>query len=54
MEKLKNVGEDVNRRVKDAEKRQMRLRSKANGWLNSLEALEGEVNEMLEKGDQEI
>ena len=32
----------------------MRLRSKVSGWLNSLEALEGEVNEILEKGDQEI
>ena len=54
MEELKNVGEDVKRRVEDAEKRQMRLRSEVNGWLNSLEALEGEVSEMLEKGDQEM
>ena len=32
----------------------MRLRSEVNGWVNSLEALEGEVNEKLEKGDKEI
>ena len=44
MEELKNVGEDVMRRVEDAKKCQMRLRSEVNGWLNSLEALEGEVN----------
>ena len=47
MEKLKNVGEDVKRRVKDAERCQMKRRNEVNGWLNSLEALEGEVNEIL-------
>ena len=54
MEELKNVGEDVKRRVEDAEKRQMKRRNEVNGWLNSLTALEREVNEILEKGDQEI
>ena len=29
-------------------------RNEVNGYLNSLEAPKGEVNEMLEKGDQEI
>ena len=54
MEELKNVGEDVNRRAEDAKKHQMERRNEVNGWLNSLEVLEKEVNQILEKGDQEI
>ena len=54
MEELKNVGEDVKRRVEDVEKHQMKRRNEVNGWLNSLKVLEKEVNQILEKGDQEI
>lgn len=53
MEELTNVGKDIKRRVEDAERHQMRPRSEVNGWLNSLEALEREVNEILKKGDEE-
>ena len=54
MEELKDVGEDVKRRVEDAEKHQMKRRNEVNGWLNNLEVLEKEVNQILEKGDQKI
>ena len=49
MEELNNVGEDAKRRVEDAEKHQMKRRNEVNGWLNSLEVLEKEVNQILEK-----
>ena len=32
----------------------MKRRNEVNGWLNSLEVLEKEVNQILEKGDREI
>ena len=54
MEELRNVGEDVKRRVEDAENHQMRRRNEINGWFNRLDSLEREVNEILEEGDQEI
>ena len=54
MEELRNVGEDVKRRVEDAENHQMRRRNEINGWLNRLVSLEREVKEILEEGDQEI
>ena len=49
MEELKNVGEDVNIRAEDAEKHQMERRNEVNGWLNSLEVLEKEVNQSWKK-----
>ena len=55
MEELKYVGEDVKRRVEDAEKHQMmKRRNEVNGWLNRLDSLEREVNKLLEEGGQEI
>ena len=54
MEELRNVGEDSKRRVEDAENHQIRRRNEVNGWLNSLEVLEEEVNQILEKGEIEI
>ena len=54
MEELRNVGEDVKRRVEDAENHQMRRRNEINGWLNRLDSLEREVNEILEECDHEI
>ena len=54
MDELKSVGEDVKRRVEDAEKQQMMWRNEVDGWLNNLEVLEKEVNQILQKGDQEI
>ena len=54
MEELRNVGEDVKRRVEDAENHQTRRRNEINGWLNRLDSIEREVNEILEEGDQEI
>ena len=39
----------------DAEKHpMMKWRNVVNGWLNRLDSLEREVNEILEEGDQEI
>ena len=51
MEELKNVGEDVKRRVEDAEKHQIKRRNEVNGLLNNLEVLEKEVNQIMEKGE---
>ena len=55
MEDIKNVGEDVKRRVEDAENHlMMKRRNEVNGWLNRLDSLEREINEILEEGGQEI
>ena len=45
MEDIKNVGEDVKRRVEDAENHlMMKRRNEVNGWLNRLDSLEIERN----------
>ena len=55
MEDLKNVGEDVKRRVEDTENHLlMKQRNEVNGWLNCLDSMEREINKILEEGDQEI
>ncbi|KAJ9692295.1 hypothetical protein PVL29_011382 [Vitis rotundifolia] len=54
MQELKNVHEDVKGRVEVEEQRQMRRTNEVDGWLHSVLAMEIQVNEILEKGDQEI
>ncbi|KAL6334969.1 hypothetical protein AAG906_023774 [Vitis piasezkii] len=53
MEELKNMAEDV--KVELAEKnRQMRRTREVDGWLQSVQVLEKQVDEILQKGNQEI
>eukprot|EP00261_Vitis_vinifera_P036514 XP_019077757.1 PREDICTED: probable disease resistance protein At5g63020 isoform X1 [Vitis vinifera] len=54
MQELKNVHEDVKGRVELEEQRQMRRTNEVDGWLHGVLAMEIQVNEILEKGDQEI
>ncbi|KAL6334991.1 hypothetical protein AAG906_023796 [Vitis piasezkii] len=54
MQELKNAYQDVKGRVELEEQRQMRRTNEVDGWLHSVLAMELEVNEILEKGDQEI
>ncbi|RVW72781.1 putative disease resistance protein [Vitis vinifera] len=54
MQELKNAYQDVKGRVELEEQRQMKRTNEVNGWLHSVLAMELEVNEILEKGDQEI
>ncbi|XP_034695203.1 probable disease resistance protein At5g63020 [Vitis riparia] len=54
MQELKNAYQDVKGRVELEEQRQMRRTNEVGGWLDSVLAMELEVNEILEKGDQEI
>ena len=54
MQGLKSVYEDVKGRVELEEQRQMKRTNEVDGWLHSVLAMELEVNEILEKRDQEI
>ena len=54
MQELKNVHEDVKGRVDLEEQRQMRRTNEVDGWLHSVQVMEIEVNEILQKGYQEI
>ncbi|WJZ94523.1 hypothetical protein VitviT2T_013370 [Vitis vinifera] len=54
MQELRDVHDDVNRRVEREEQRQMRRTNEVNGWLHRVQVMEKEVNEILQKGDQEI
>ena len=54
MEELKNMAEDVKTKVELAEKnRQMRRTREVDGWLQSVQVLEKQVDEILQKGHQE-
>ena len=54
MQELKTVYEDVKARVDLEEQRQMKRTNEVDGWLHSVLDMEIKVNEILEKGDQEI
>eukprot|EP00261_Vitis_vinifera_P022945 XP_010654633.1 PREDICTED: probable disease resistance protein At5g63020 isoform X3 [Vitis vinifera] len=54
MQELKTVYEDVKARVDLEEQRQMKRMNEVDGWLHSVLDMEIKVNEILEKGDQEI
>ena len=54
MEELKNVYRDVKKRVEDEQKLQKEIKHVVTGWIRSVESMEGEVNEMLTKGEEEI
>ncbi|WJZ94635.1 hypothetical protein VitviT2T_013475 [Vitis vinifera] len=51
---LNNLYEDVKERVEGAEQRQMRRRKEVGGWICEVEDMVKEVQEILQKGDQEI
>ena len=51
MEDLKNVYEDVKENVDREEKKRTHA---VDGWIQSVEAMEKEVNDLLAKGDEEI
>ncbi|KAL6311026.1 hypothetical protein AAG906_006994 [Vitis piasezkii] len=54
MEDLKNVYEDVKEKVDREEKLQKKRTHGVDGWIQSVEAMEKEVNDLLAKGDEEI
>ncbi|RVW24727.1 hypothetical protein CK203_082180 [Vitis vinifera] len=54
MEDLKNVYEDVKEKVDREEKLRKKRTRAVDGWIQSLEAMEKEVNDLLAKGDEEI
>ncbi|KAL6313564.1 hypothetical protein AAG906_006929 [Vitis piasezkii] len=54
MEDLKNVYEDVKENVDREEKLQKKRTHAVDGWIQSVEAMEKEVNDLLAKGDEEI
>ena len=54
MQELKNVHEDVKGRVDLEEQQQMRRTNEVDGWLHSVQVMEIEVNEILQKGYKEI
>ncbi|RVW34089.1 putative disease resistance protein [Vitis vinifera] len=51
---LNNLYEDVKERVERAEQQQMKRRKEVGGWIREVEAMEKEVHEILQRGDQEI
>ncbi|RVW34106.1 putative disease resistance protein [Vitis vinifera] len=51
---LNNLYEDVKARVEGAEERQMMRRKEVGGWICEVEVMVTEVQEILQKGDQEI
>ncbi|XP_034696815.1 disease resistance protein SUMM2-like [Vitis riparia] len=51
---LNNLYEDVKERVERAEQQQMKRRKEVGGWIREVEAIEKEVHEILQRGDQEI
>ncbi|XP_034696126.1 probable disease resistance protein At1g61300 [Vitis riparia] len=54
MAELNNLYEDVKARVQGAEQRQMMRRKEVGGWICEVEVMVTEVQEILQKGDQEI
>ena len=54
MAELNNLYEDVKARVEGAEQRQMMRRKEVGGWICEVEVMVTEVQEILQKGDQEI
>ena len=54
MQELKNVYLDVKSRVEVEEQRQMRRTNEVDSWLRSVLAMEAQVYQILQKGDQEI
>ena len=55
MEELKNVNKDVNENVDREEKLLLKKRTHVvDGWIQSVEAMEKEVTDLLAKGDGEI
>ena len=54
MEDLKNVYEDVKENVDREEKLQKKRTHAVDGWIQSVEAMQKEVNDLLAKGDEEI
>ena len=54
MQELKNVYLDVKSGVEVEEQRQMRRTNEVDGWLHSVLAIEAQVDQILQKGDQEI
>lgn len=54
MEELKNVYEDVKERVEREDKLHKKPTHVVDGWLQSVEAMEKEVNYLLAKGHQVV
>ena len=54
VEDLKNVYEDEKEKVDREEKLRKKRTRAVDGWIQSLEAMEKEVNDLLAKGDEEI
>ncbi|EXC25815.1 putative disease resistance protein [Morus notabilis] len=53
MNELKNISQDVKRRVDFAVEQDFQCTNQVKGWLESVEAMEG-VNQILQKGNEEI
>ncbi|KAL6334212.1 hypothetical protein AAG906_007459 [Vitis piasezkii] len=51
---LNNLYEDVKERVQREEQQEMKCRKEVGGWIRKVEAMEKEVHEILQRGDQEI
>ncbi|XP_034678059.1 probable disease resistance protein At5g63020 isoform X2 [Vitis riparia] len=54
MEELRSVYEDVIERVESEEKLQKKRTRAVEGWIRSVEAMEKEIKEILEEGDEEV
>ena len=54
MNALNNLYEDVKARVERAEQRQMMRRKEVGGWIHEAQDMVKEVEEILQRGDQEI
>ncbi|XP_034679807.1 disease resistance protein SUMM2-like [Vitis riparia] len=54
MKELNNEYKDVKERVEKAQKLQKEIKHVVAGWIHDVESMEGEVNEMLTKGEEEI
>ena len=54
MAELENVYKDVKKRVEDERKLQKEIKHVVTGWIDSVEAMEREVNDILTAGEGEI
>ncbi|XP_010110286.2 disease resistance protein SUMM2 [Morus notabilis] len=54
MNELKNISQDVKRRVDFAVEQDFQCTNQVKGWLESVEAMEEGVNQILQKGNEEI
>ncbi|CAK9174641.1 unnamed protein product [Ilex paraguariensis] len=54
MGKLKDISEDVKRQVELLEEQQMTRRKQVQNWLRQVEVIETQVNEILEKCDEDV